>query len=125
MVNFTSQDLEFMRQRGSAPENVEHQLECFQKGFDYADLDRAATIDDGIVRLDADLVEELVADYPNMLSGKKIVKFVPASGAASRMFKELYSYLSDDTPEIREKALNFLQKLPKFPFFEALFGQDR
>ncbi|MCQ2275835.1 MAG: DUF4301 family protein [Bacteroidales bacterium] len=120
MVNFTSQDLEFMRQRGSAPENVEHQLECFQKGFDYADLDRAATIDDGIVRLDADLVEELVADYPNMLSGKKIVKFVPASGAASRMFKELYSYLSDDTPEIREKALNFLQKLPKFPFFEAL-----
>ncbi|MCQ2283910.1 MAG: DUF4301 family protein [Bacteroidales bacterium] len=120
MMNFTSEDLEYMRQRGSNPDNVQQQLENFQKGFDFAQLDRAATIGDGIVQLDADLLEELVADYDDALQDKKVVKFVPASGAASRMFKELYSYLSEDTPEIEAKALSFLDKLPKFPFYEAL-----
>ena len=120
MVEFSSLDLDYMRQRGSSADTVRHQLECFEKGFDFADLDRAATINDGIVQLDAEQVEELTTDYPNMLEGRKVVKFVPASGAASRMFKELFSYLSEDTPEIHEKALKFLEKLPKFPFYEAL-----
>ncbi len=120
MTDFTPQDLEFLQRRGSDPATVQYQLECFRKGFAFADLDRAATINDGILRLDADAVEELCADYPQMLSGKKLVKFVPASGAASRMFKELYSYLSDDTPETCQKGVAFLEKLPKFPFYEAL-----
>ncbi len=120
MIDFTPQDLEYIKQRGSAPETVQYQLECFQKGFDFSNLDRAATIDDGIVRLEADLVEELVADYPNMLDNKKILKFVPASGAASRMFKELYTYLTDDSDEVKEKAARFLQQLPRYPFYEAL-----
>lgn len=120
MITFTPEDLNFLKQRGSDPEQVRQQLECFEKGFDFAHLDRAATIDDGIIRLDDDLAEEMLEDYPNMLKDKKIVKFVPASGAASRMFKELFSYLNEDTPEIREKALAFLQKLPAFPFYDAL-----
>ena len=120
MTEFTPQDLDFMRHRGSDPAIVEHQLECFCKGFDFANLDRAATLDDGILRLDSDVVEELCEDYPHLLAGKKVLKFVPASGAASRMFKELYSYLSDDAPATQQKALDFLDKLPKFPFYEAL-----
>ncbi|MBO4504725.1 MAG: DUF4301 family protein [Bacteroidales bacterium] len=119
-TEFTPQDLEFMRRRGSDPAVVKHQLECFRQGFGFADLDRAATLDDGILRLDPDVVDELCEDYPHTLGGKKVLKFVPASGAASRMFKELYSYLTDDSPETRQKALNFLEKLPKFPFYEAL-----
>lgn len=120
MIQFTEEDLEFMRQRGSCPENVQKQLENFQKGFDFACLDRPATLGDGIVRLDEDTIEELVADYSEMLGEKKLVKFVPASGAASRMFKELYTYLSEESPEIESKALAFLEKLPDFPFYEAL-----
>lgn len=120
MVDFTPQDLDFMRQRGSDVETVKRQFSFFEKGFDYACLDRAATLDDGILQMSDDMVDELVADYSNMIHGKKVVKFVPASGAASRMFKELYSYLTDDAEETKNKALNFLQKLPEFPFYEAL-----
>lgn len=120
MTTFTAQDLQFMKERGSNPADVERQLENFQRGFDFAHLDRAATHGDGIVQLDEDFMEELVADYPEMTKQKKVVKFVPASGAASRMFKELYSYLSEDTPEIKAKALAFLEKLPRFPFYDAL-----
>lgn len=120
MEKFTPEDLEFMCQRGSNPETVQQQLETFQRGFDFADLDRAATIGDGILQLDEDLMEELVADYDDMIEGHKVVKFVPASGAASRMFKELYEYLSVDTADVRERALAFLRELPRFPFYEAL-----
>lgn len=120
MENFTPEDLDFMRQRGSNPETVQHQLDAFKKGFEFADLDRAATIGDGILQLDDDTIEELVADYEDMVSDKKVVKFVPASGAASRMFKELYTYLSDESAEVRERALSFLNELPRFPFYEAL-----
>lgn len=120
MVDFTPQDLDFMRQRGSDVETVKRQFSFFEKGFDYACLDRAATLDDGILQMSDDMVDELVADYSNMIHGKKVVKFVPASGAASRMFKELYSYLTNDSEETKSNALKFLQKLPVFPFFEAL-----
>jgi len=120
MTSFTPQDLEQMRQRGSNPETVQQQLDAFQKGFDFAELDRAATVGDGIVQLDDEFMEELVADYEDMIGNKKVVKFVPASGAASRMFKELFEYLSVDTPEVQEKGVAFLQKLPRFPFYEAL-----
>lgn len=109
-----------MRQRGSNPDEVKHQLEIFQKGFDFARLDRAATPNDGILQLEDDVVEELVADYDNMLKGKKVLKFVPASGAASRMFKELFTYLTDDSETVRDKAVAFLESLPRYPFYEAL-----
>lgn len=120
MIGFSAQDVEFMHQRGSNPEDVQHQLEMFRKGFDFAKLDRAATPNNGILQLPEDQVEELIADYDNLLDNKKVVKFVPASGAASRMFKELYSYLSDDSEEVCKKACAFLESLPKYPFYKAL-----
>lgn len=119
-IQFSSLDLEFMRARGSNPEEVQHQLDIFKKGFDFARLDRAATPGDGILQLEDDAVEELVADYDNMLNGKKVLKFVPASGAASRMFKELFTYLTDDSEGVKAKAVAFLESLPRYPFFEAL-----
>lgn len=119
-TQFTPQDLDFMRARGSNPDEVQHQLDIFKKGFDFARLDRAATPNDGIVQLEDDVVEELVADYDNLLKGKKVLKFVPASGAASRMFKELYTYLTDESEETQKKAIAFLESLPRYPFFEAL-----
>ena len=120
MNTFTPEDLEFMRQRGSNPEDVQKQLDNFKRGFAFADLECAATIEDGILQMDEDLVEELLADYDGLKQGKKMVKFVPASGAASRMFKELYTYLSDDSAEVRQKCNHFLQQLHRFPFYDAL-----
>ncbi len=120
MLQFTSEDIQFMQARGSRPEEVQQQFSFFEKGFDFICLDRPATIDDGIVQLEDEQVEELVSDYENLIKDKTITKFVPASGAASRMFKELYSYLENDSEEIVAKAQNFLLKLEKFAFYDDL-----
>ncbi|MBQ2514357.1 MAG: DUF4301 family protein, partial [Bacteroidales bacterium] len=95
-LEFTFEDKEFMAQRGSDPAQVEQQFANFEKGFPFADIDRPATVDDGILRLDEDQVAELEAEYPYAIEGKKIEKFVPASGAASRMFKDLYALLNEN-----------------------------
>ena len=119
-IQFTPEDIQFMQARGSNPEEVQRQFSFFEKGFDFVNLDRPATIDDGIVRLEEEQIEELVEDYNQLVAGKTVTKFVPASGAASRMFKELYSYLESESDEVRVKAKAFLTKLPKFAFYEDL-----
>ena len=63
-LEFTFEDKEFMAQRGSEPAQVEQQFANFEKGFPFADIDRPATVDDGILRLDEDQVAELEAEYP-------------------------------------------------------------
>lgn len=120
-LEFTFEDKDFMKQRGSDPAQVEQQFANFEKGFPFADIDRPATIDDGILRLDEDQVAELEAEYPYAIEGKKIEKFVPASGAASRMFKDLYALLNEQLDE-KQTALaqTFLSTLPRYPFYEAL-----
>lgn len=118
MGKFSNTDCQFIENRGGNPENVEHQFSFFEKGFDFACLDRPATIDDGIVVLEEEEVEELVADYEELIKGKFVTKFVPASGAASRMFKDLYSYLEDDGQEAKAKA--FLLKLKNLAFYVDL-----
>ena len=119
-IQFTPEDIQFMQARGSNPEDVQRQFSFFEKGFDFVNLDRPATIDDGIVRLEEEQIEELVEDYNQLVAGKTVTKFVPASGAASRMFKELYSYLESESDEVVVKAKAFLTKLPKFAFYEDL-----
>lgn len=120
MVHFTYDDLAFMRQRGSDPDKVQQQFARFQTGFDYVHLERAATTGDGIIRFEDDEIEELAEDYAEMVKPLKVVKFVPASGAASRMFKDLFACLHEDTPETRKIVPDFLKRLPSFPFYEDL-----
>ena len=119
-IQFTPEDIQFMQARGSNPEEVQRQFSFFEKGFDFVNLDRPATIDDGIVRLEEEQIEELVDDYEQLIQDKTVTKFVPASGAASRMFKELYSYLENNTEEVAAKAKAFLGKLKNFAFYEDL-----
>lgn len=120
MMDFTFEDKAFMQRRGSDPERVQKQFDRFQIGFDYVRLDRAATRGDGIVCLEDEEVEELAEDYAEIIKPLKVVKFVPASGAASRMFKSLIACLHNDTPETRRTVNDFLLRLHEFPFYEAL-----
>ena len=120
-LEFTFEDKDFMTQRGSDPAQVEEQFANFEKGFPFADIDRPATVDDGILRLDEEETAALEAEYPYAMEGKKIEKFVPASGAASRMFKDLYALLGDNLDEKQQElAKTFLATLPRYPFYEAL-----
>ena len=120
-LEFTFEDKEFMAQRGSEPAQVEQQFANFEMGFPCADIDRPATVDDGILRLDEEEVAALEAEYPYAIEGKKIEKFVPASGAASRMLKDLYALLNENLDDKQQElAKTFLATLPRYPFYEAL-----
>ncbi|MFB0961789.1 MAG: DUF4301 family protein, partial [Flavobacteriales bacterium] len=67
---------------------IENQIRALEKEERFADIDRAASIGDGINRIDESERNSLIKEYEEY-SGD-VVKFVPASGAASRMFKHVY-----------------------------------
>ena len=100
----TPQDIRQIEEHGLSPEQIERQMERFRTGFPYLNLARAAVAGDGIVRMDASEAERCRALYRSRRDERRIVKFVPASGAATRMFKSLFGYLETGQagPEVRE-----------------------
>lgn len=115
---FTQDDLALMAARGMDPARVEEQLGNFRAGFPYLKIDRAAVAGDGIRKLDAEKAAELAALYGRSVCRLSVEKFVPASGAASRMFKELYEYVSDGKSSATVERV--LSGLEKFAFYEDL-----
>lgn len=89
---FTHEDIKVMEAEGLTEEKVLAQLELFKKGAPMARLDRPCTVGDGIAVIAEDEREELIAAYDEAVSKGRVLKFVPASGAASRMFKDWYRY---------------------------------
>ncbi len=88
---FTEEDLALIRRKGMSIEDVQAQVEAMQKGFPRIELDRACTLGDGILQLKDKEMERLGAVYEEEARSGRAMKFVPASGAASRMFKVLQS----------------------------------
>lgn len=115
---FTDKDLAQISAHGLTPEQVERQMSYFGSGFPYLNIDRPAVADDGIRTLDERQVAEYAKRYDEFSQGKRIVKFVPASGAATRMFKALFEYLESGVSNPATKEL--LANLDKFAFAEEL-----
>ncbi len=94
---FNEAQLQQIRNHGIQFSDIEKQIENFRKGFDYAQLIKPATIGDGISFFEKKEVIDLAGYYDKISNSKTIIKFVPASGAASRMFKDLFSFLESYT----------------------------
>jgi hypothetical protein len=139
-VRWTDSDREELARRGIRVEEAERQIETLRRPPRAIELDRPATTGDGIVSIDDGEVSELHARHEAAASRGRILKFVPASGAASRMFKELLHFqcgpgrtLSWDTVrsdaergDANARALvRFLDELDRFPFRERLDGMLR
>ena len=93
----TTQDKELLAKKGITEEQIAEQLACFQTGFPFLKLDAAASIEKGILAPDAEEQKAYLAAWDAYTNtDKTVVKFVPASGAASRMFKNLFEFLSAD-----------------------------
>ncbi len=115
---FTQADLSQISEHGLTPEVVELQVENFKKGFPYLKIARAARCGDGIIQLSEGDLSEMISLYESKLSALEVVKFVPASGAATRMFKELFEFVNDDK---RGKGIDtLLQNIEKFAFWSEL-----
>lgn len=118
----TSQDKQLLSAKGITVEQVQHQLERFQKGFPFLQLAGAASVGEGILALsDAQQLHYQKQWDEYMKQAHQILKFVPASGAATRMFKGLFSFLACDatTPIKGEEAACF-DKMEQFAFYEEL-----
>lgn len=130
-AGFSSYDFVQIYKQGTSIDKVLQHLEIFKKGISKTILDRAAVINDGIVKLSETDFEELKQLFDSKKNNLKLKKFVPASGAASRMFKFLLEFLNDFNPN--EETINayinrkhdssltvFLTGLEKYPFYEEI-----
>ncbi len=115
---FTQEDLQQIARHGLTAEAVEAQIENFRRGFPFLKVVRAASPGDGIAVLDAAAADAAAARYERAAAGLSVVKFVPASGAATRMFKELFEFVNDDK---RGKGIDtLLQQIERFAFWPEL-----
>ena len=115
---FTEKDLSQIERHGLTPEAVESQLENFRRGFPYLKVVRAASPADGVRMASEAEIDAAVARYEAAAAGTKVVKFVPASGAATRMFKELFEFVNEDK---RGKGIDtLLGRIGEFAFWPEL-----
>lgn len=116
----TEQDLKQLSDIGISKSAFEQQLARFEKGFPYLSIVRSADEENGIQVLTEERKGELLRTWERTLNDPAIsvVKFVPASGAASRMFKELYQYLDGADPSAQVQEV--LDHLSDFAFYDAL-----
>lgn len=113
-------DLQQIKARGVDIEKVEQQLKYFTEGFPYLKLEKAATVGDGIIRISESEADERVSTYDRLVEESQLtlLKFVPASGAASRMFKSLFAFLDFDQSD--QAVEDFFSQIEKFAFYESL-----
>ena len=118
----TLQDKELLKEKGISEEKIAEQLAAFEKGFPYLKLYAAASAEQGILQPDADEQQKYLDSWDAyMETGKKVVKFVPASGAASRMFKNLFEFVDASYEEPQtDFEKTFFANLDKFAFYQEL-----
>lgn len=120
----TPQDRQVMISQGITEATIAAQLALFRKGTPWIKLHRPCTVGDGIVVLRTDELEGLSRKYEKAVADGRVMKFVPASGAASRMFQALLQQL--ETVPIapngdKDVLLNqFLTNLQRFAFYDDL-----
>jgi nicotinamide riboside kinase len=133
-MNFTPKDYIQINAHGLSIENIENQLQIFKNGIAKTILENPVTTENGMLHFSDTAFQDLATDFDKRKQGLKLIKFVPASGAASRMFQFLNSFLNnfDSKNETINAYINknnavelttFLAGLEKFPFFKEIDNQ--
>ena len=121
-IMLSERDLKQIADKGISEKQIENQLNEFKTGFPFLRLEAAASVEHGIVAT----TEESRAKYEKSweqykAAGKKVVKFVPASGAASRMFKDMFAFVDAEydkpTTDFEKK---YFENIEKFAFYGEL-----
>lgn len=114
-----------MEEHGLTPAALETQLKNFREGFPFLPVTRAASCGDGIRVLDAAGIEQAAARYDRAKESLRVVKFVPASGAATRMFKDLFEFVREGrrTAVVGELLAN-RRHFAFWPELRTIIGDD-
>ena len=118
---FTKDDIKQLQSRGSDPKVVEAQIDNFKKGFPFINLDRPAIVGDGIKAFNQRDAKKLSYYYDSNSKRYEVLKFVPASGAASRMFKHLFEFVDSYTGS--DEDISQLQTSPKLKLVKEFFDR--
>lgn len=136
MTLFTENDLQQLSKKGISQDKVKSQIGIFEEGIPNVILEKAAIVNDGVSRFTAEKEDDLIQKYEAAKDSLSVIKFVPASGAASRMFKVLFNFLDTFNPK-SESLQNYLERTgnsdiktffeeqKKLPFFEIVQGRIR
>lgn len=122
MMELTEKDRSLLGKKGITEAMLQAQVAQFKQGVPPIQLQKAAIIGDGIIPLPKEEAAKYAAIYQKRKKGNKIVKFVPASGAATRMFKALFAFRDAFEPE-RESFIAFVNRTSNKEikiFFEGL-----
>ncbi|MCC8359253.1 DUF4301 family protein [Salinimicrobium sediminilitoris] len=130
-MNFSENDISHFREKGISPEKVEQQIEIFKRGNIVVNIREAATVKNGILAVAEEEQKELTDFYESKKDNLDILKFVPASGAATRMFKAFYNLLKEFDPanddledyidKKNEQSLEiFFSRIKDLPFYDKV-----
>nr|WP_321244984.1 DUF4301 family protein [uncultured Psychroserpens sp.] len=133
-MNFSKKDIKQIESKGLTLKVVEQQVRLFENGLPFANLVSEATIDNGILKLSKDEIESYISKFDDKKNDITILKFVPASGAATRMFKFLFAFLDEYNIEkgsinsyinkTKNKDLSlFFIGIEKFPFYHIVLDK--
>ncbi len=122
MANLEEKDLQQLAAKGITTQQIDTQLELFRTGFPFLKLEAAAAVGQGIIAPTPAEAEDYVKTWEDYKAqGHKVVKFVPASGAASRMFKDMFAFV--DAPyDVPTTAFEkkYFEQIKNFAFYDAL-----
>ncbi len=112
----SEKDILQLEEIGISPDLIYRQIDKFKEGFPPIRLVSPAKVSDGIIKLEDSEVDDLIEIYKSYEGNR--LKFVPASGAATRMFKELIQFRT--TGEVNSLTREFISNLPRFSFYSDL-----
>ena len=98
-MKFTEKEIKQLETKGISPEQVKEQLAIFKEGIPYVDLRDPATIGHGIYKYALEEQLHFIEIFNSRREKLDLLKFTPASGAATRMFKFLFRFLKEYNPE--------------------------
>ena len=120
---------------GVSEKDILQHLEIFRKGLPFIKLHKSCKVGDGIVAIKDEEFEALVALHKEASLKGRILKFVPASGAATRMFQKLHTYLNnswsaeelckkrDEGDKVAVAVVEFIDGLKTLAFYPVLKGR--
>ena len=116
-MQFTEQDEAQILEQGVPLDQIDRQINHFIDGFPYLNVIKAATVGDGIVRVPVEQLAAYIHRYDQAAHELDLVKFVPASGAATRMFKSLFAALDGKSDKSVDAVF---ERLTDFAFYDDL-----
>lgn len=130
-MGFSEKDLSQIEKKGISPAKVQEQIEIFKRGNVAVNVIEAATVRNGILQLSEEEKQRLIQLYDSKRDGLDILKFIPASGAATRMFKALYNFVRHYNPQEESvhdyierqndpKLESFFTRMKDLPFYEEV-----